>query len=370
MDGTTAGSVESDVDSSEPGTPTNETDAVESPGRDAAAPISPEAVVLAAARLGDRPDTGRPGRRSVGRGRAQDPALPPREDARPGARRHRRRGPGGGPRDARRGAPDARRVAGLRRRVRARREAALSRRAARHRGSARRRPGPRRPHRDPRGLRRAAQRPPARRPRAAPRRRGVPSGRRAASISSRCSNRSASPRSSATTTTFAETPGLAALAVPPHAPGSCATGCRRRSGTPTRPSGHSTVTSGRPISPRSTSSGSRPSGCATRSSSSGSRSSRGRRRSSGRSSRSRTTSGPARPPRRRAAAPGSSRRPPTLTDAQAKAIAKFVGHLDQGVERLRETFGPRGDPSSPRATGAAWAGRSRGSERRTCTEEP
>ena len=68
---------------------------------------------------GGRQDPRPPGRRSVGGGRAQGPALPPGEDARARARRHRRRGRRGGPRDAGRGAPDARRVAGLRRRVRA-----------------------------------------------------------------------------------------------------------------------------------------------------------------------------------------------------------------------------------------------------------
>ena len=77
---------------------------------------------------------------------------------------------------------------------------------------------------------------------------------------------------------FVETPGLAALPVAPHAPRLVRTGCRRRSGMHTRPSGHSTAISGRPTSPRCTSSGSRPSGCATRSSSSGSRSNRARRR--------------------------------------------------------------------------------------------
>jgi CHAD domain-containing protein len=58
MDGTMPGSVGSDVGSSEPGTPTNETDAGESPGRDAAAPIPPEAVVPAATTpaIGRTPD--------------------------------------------------------------------------------------------------------------------------------------------------------------------------------------------------------------------------------------------------------------------------------------------------------------------------
>jgi len=58
MDGTTPGSVGSDVGSREPGTRTHETDAVESPERDAAAPIPPEAVVPAAVTpvIGRTPD--------------------------------------------------------------------------------------------------------------------------------------------------------------------------------------------------------------------------------------------------------------------------------------------------------------------------
>ena len=53
MDGATSGSVEPDVTSSEPGSPVTETDAAGSHERDAAAPIAPEEAVLAAARLAD-----------------------------------------------------------------------------------------------------------------------------------------------------------------------------------------------------------------------------------------------------------------------------------------------------------------------------
>ncbi len=53
MDGTTPDSVESEAGASEPGSPVTETDVAESPGRDAATPIPPEVVVLAAARLAD-----------------------------------------------------------------------------------------------------------------------------------------------------------------------------------------------------------------------------------------------------------------------------------------------------------------------------
>jgi triphosphatase len=52
MDSAPPGSVESDA-ASEPGTPTNETDVAASPERDAATPIPPQEVVLAAARLAD-----------------------------------------------------------------------------------------------------------------------------------------------------------------------------------------------------------------------------------------------------------------------------------------------------------------------------
>ena len=53
MERTTPGSVEPDVGLSEPGAPTNQSDAAQSPERDAAAHIPPGAVALVAARLAD-----------------------------------------------------------------------------------------------------------------------------------------------------------------------------------------------------------------------------------------------------------------------------------------------------------------------------
>ncbi len=53
MDGTTSGSGQPEPSSSEPGTPANETGVAEPPERDVVAPIPPEEVVLAAARLAD-----------------------------------------------------------------------------------------------------------------------------------------------------------------------------------------------------------------------------------------------------------------------------------------------------------------------------
>jgi CHAD domain-containing protein len=53
MDGAAPGSVESDVGSGERGSPVTEAGVAESPERDAATPIPPEAVILAAARLAD-----------------------------------------------------------------------------------------------------------------------------------------------------------------------------------------------------------------------------------------------------------------------------------------------------------------------------
>jgi hypothetical protein len=51
----------------------------------------------------------------------------------------------------------------------------------------------------------------------------------------------------------------------------------------------------------------------------------------------------------------------TLTDAQAKSMAKFIDHLDQGVARLGRTFGsawrPIGAASYRRSLGRAIARR-------------